>query len=146
MENEKESEAEFMGYYQELLKTKGFTGITDLLAEVTRLRAIIDEANAQKPFIYRKEPHKGWPEYSEINEFSDGFGGGLALYAAPIPAQQSPAVAVPDWIIKELKRHLCSPSACDFHGSPDQYLSGSCCMPELQKAIKYLESLNGGAS
>lgn len=44
--------------------------------------AVLPQVEEAKPFTYFKEPHKGWPEYSKTNEFSDGNGGGLALYTA----------------------------------------------------------------
>lgn len=43
-----EEKAELWDYYQDLVKSSGFDGITDLLAENKRLQAIVDAANAQQ--------------------------------------------------------------------------------------------------
>ena len=43
-----EEKAELWDYYQDLVKSSGFDGFTDLLAENKRLQAIIDAANAQQ--------------------------------------------------------------------------------------------------
>lgn len=36
-----------------------------------------------EPYLYVRSVHEGWPEYSKEDEFSDGKGGGLALYLKP---------------------------------------------------------------
>lgn len=36
-----------------------------------------------EPYLYVRSVHDGWPEYSKEDEFSDGKGGGLALYLKP---------------------------------------------------------------
>lgn len=58
------------------------TNTENCIEQCLRLQAKVRAATSQ-PFTYYKEPHQGWPEYSKQNEFSDGSGGGLALYAAP---------------------------------------------------------------
>lgn len=92
-------------YYQDLLKVNGFNGINDLLSkfqqekkENARLQGIIDEANGQEPVGYTGS---GSVDAVKVGVEGHLFGTKsashpIALYAHPIPAQQSPAVAVPD--------------------------------------------------
>lgn len=71
--------------------------IDQLIAENARLQAIIDEANAQEPCFEVGRHGKSGEYFAEINTSSNlKLYKGMKLYAAPIPAQQSPAVAVPD--------------------------------------------------
>ncbi len=64
---------------QELeVATNEVEALRDQLAVKQEQLRLIDE---QRPFVYRKEVKPGMPEWSDSNEFSDGFGGGLALYA-----------------------------------------------------------------
>jgi len=73
-----------------------------LEAENARLQSIIDAANAQEPdgFIV------GSSLYSDATIaaiFESDVSGGYLVYARPIPAQQSPAVAVPSTLCKQLE-------------------------------------------
>jgi len=64
------------------------TNTENCIEQCLRLQTKVRTTTSQ-PFTYYKEPHQGWPEYSKQNEFSDGSGGGLPLYAAP--QEQAPA-------------------------------------------------------
>ncbi len=69
--------------------------VSALCDEIERLRAVIDAANAQEPLAksYKNSSTGTGVEFLVINEMPEGE---TELYAHPIPAQQSPAVAVPD--------------------------------------------------
>ena len=78
----------------------------ELRAENARLQAIIDEANAQEPvsnvhvFYDTSDYESGVDRRLTWDTFGSNFKslgiGKHKLYARPIPAQQSPAVAVPE--------------------------------------------------
>lgn len=70
-------------------------GIKHLLAENARLQSVIDAANAQEPVDYERLLNGEWVKCSKTRYevTSDPV---RALYARPIPAQQSPVIGVPD--------------------------------------------------
>lgn len=94
-------------YYQDFLSSNGFSGITDLLTkfhaqerENARLQSVIDDANAQGDADAAFESYletfggpdtNAWHDAPVDGVFKDGFNRGL------LAAQQSPAVAVPEW-------------------------------------------------
>ena len=107
MDIESKVTSEMWDYYQDLIKTHGFNGITDLLkestrtkvrmgemaAEIERLQSIVDAANAQEPFTvidYDGEKAEIVMHF-EVRDI-----GKIKLYRRPIPAQQSPRITEQD--------------------------------------------------
>lgn len=83
--------------------------VEKLRAENARLQSVIDAANAQEP-IARGYKNSITGSCSDLYWLADAPEGETNLYARPIPAQQSPAVAVPDdnpneWVIEKLSYH-----------------------------------------
>lgn len=58
-------------------------------SELNLLQCKVGAQKYTKPHTYLKEVHEGWPEYSQVNLFSDGQGGGKPLYLAEPPKFQS---------------------------------------------------------
>lgn len=100
-----EEKAELWDYYQDLVKSSGFDGVTDLLAENKRLRAVIDAANAQEPLAksYKNSSTGTGIEFLVINEMPEGE---TELYARPIPAQQSQVSGEYENALKDLQEYL----------------------------------------
>ena len=89
-----EEKAQLWDYYQDLIKSSGFDGITDLLAENKRLQAIIDAANAQPVCEVVQINQDRYLSLACVGAVKPKIGD--KLYIQPIPTQQSPAVMVPD--------------------------------------------------
>lgn len=73
--------------------------IGEMAAEIERLQSVIDEANAQEP-LARGYKNSMTGTCSEIYWLGDAPEGETNLYARPVPAQQSPSVAVPEILKK----------------------------------------------
>jgi hypothetical protein len=73
--------------------------IGEMAAEIERLQGVIDAANAQEPVAVACGAGKIYvkSDFSDIDSFLRDCKNNTTLYARPIPAQPSPAVAVPDY-------------------------------------------------
>lgn len=99
------------------------TRLAEMAAEVERLQSVIDEANAQGPLKWALDHFALgvgstlFDSEKDAVDFSTNLAGSsraIPLYARPIPAQQSPAAAVPDSVYcsnettlkPDVKKHL----------------------------------------
>lgn len=72
------------------------TRVGEMAAEIERLQSVIDEANAQEPVVYLNVDTELGYTFVDNGFVDDLMDGKHPLYAAPVPAQQSPAALLPD--------------------------------------------------